>query len=327
MKKILISMLLVVLLLTGCGKVPKLANGQDAVVSLEGGSISVDDLYTEMKNKYALNVLINMIDTKILNEKYKASEEETKYIEQMKEQTELYYNYFYSQGGQYSSYSQFLLEQYGVSDASGLDSVFSLDFKRNKAVEDYAKTLVSDGDINKYYETKVVGDMKVSHILITVNTSDTATEEEQTKAKEEALTKAKEVITKLNNGEDFAKLAKEYSKDSSANNGGDIGYFNDGDNEEAFFEAAKKLKVGEYTKEPVETKYGYHIIKLTDQKEKPTLDSKKEEIRKTLAKEKVQQDSNLSTKALIELRKSNKLTIEDKDLSKQYENYIYNYEN
>ena len=74
MKKLIVSMLLVVLLLTGCGNIPKLANGQEAVVSLGDEKISVDDLYEQMKNKYALNVLIDMVDKQILDKKYESTE-------------------------------------------------------------------------------------------------------------------------------------------------------------------------------------------------------------------------------------------------------------
>ena len=70
MKKVLISistMVVVLVLVTGCGKVPKLENGQDAVVTLEGNDISIDNLYNEVKERYALSALIDMIDTEILN--------------------------------------------------------------------------------------------------------------------------------------------------------------------------------------------------------------------------------------------------------------------
>ena len=53
MKKILISILTVLLLVTSCGKVPKLENGQEAVVTMDGKNISVDDLYKELKEDYA----------------------------------------------------------------------------------------------------------------------------------------------------------------------------------------------------------------------------------------------------------------------------------
>ena len=322
MKKLIVSVLLVLLLVTGCGKV-SLKNGEEAVVDLKEGAISVDTLYSKMKDRYALNILLDLIDTEILEKKYASSEEETTYITQMKEQSQMLYNYYYSQ--QYSSYSQFLLEQYGVTTDAALDPVFSLGYKRNKAVEDYAKSKVSNSEIEKYYETNVVGDMKVSHILITVDAGENATDEVKENAKTEAYNKAKEVIEKLDKGEDFAALAKEYSKDSSKTNGGDIGYFNDGDNEENFFKAAKKLKVGEYTKEPVETKYGYHIIKLTDQKKKEELSKVKDKIVEKLANEKIEADSNIRYKALIELREKSNISIKDSDLQKQYNNYVLNY--
>ena len=324
MKKLVVSMLLVVLLLTGCASNAKLSNGEEKVVDLTVGAISVDDLYKEMKSKYALNILINMVDTKILDQKYKEDDEEKKYIESMKNQAEMYYKYVYSQ--QYSSYSQFLLSQYGVSSADELDPIFRLDNRRNKAVKEYAKSLVSEKEINDYYETKIVGDMKVSHILIKVDQS-SEDENANKEAKDNAYSKAQEIIKKLDEGGDFATLAKENSEDSSKSNGGDIGYFNDGDNEEAFFEASKKLKVGEYTKTPVETKYGYHIIKLTDKKEKESLEKVREKIEDALGEEKQKADDNFSYKALISLRRDSKIDITDKDLKKQYENYLYTYDN
>ena len=59
------------LLVTGCGKIPKLENGQDAVVTLKGNNISVDSLYGELKDRYALDALLKLVDTEILNKKYK----------------------------------------------------------------------------------------------------------------------------------------------------------------------------------------------------------------------------------------------------------------
>jgi len=72
------------------------------------------------------------------------------------------------------------------------------------------------------------------------------------------------VYNRLVNGDDFGKLADDYSIDRrSAQQGGDIGYFTADTIEPAFAEAARKLKVGAFSK-PVETQYGFHIIKLTD---------------------------------------------------------------
>src|SRR5699024_10768126 len=83
---------------------------------------------------------------------------------------------------------------------------------------------------------------------------------------------AKEVITKLQNGEDFSKLAKEYSTDSATKNkGGKLAAFdNDSTSVDTDFKtAAYKLdKVGDYTDTPVKTSYGYSVIKLLRSEER-----------------------------------------------------------
>jgi peptidyl-prolyl cis-trans isomerase C len=81
---------------------------------------------------------------------------------------------------------------------------------------------------------------------------------------------AKDIIAQLDKGADFAKLAKEKSKDPGATNGGDLGYFSDGEMVPEFWAAADKLNKGEYTKAPVKTQFGWHVILLTDKRTKPT---------------------------------------------------------
>lgn len=325
MKKVLIATFSVLLLLTGCKQVPKLENGKEAVVTSDKGKISVDDLYDEMKNQYALSILLDMIDTKILNEKYEDTDEQKEYIKAQKDNDKAYYEVFYS--GSYSSYDTYLRDRYRVNNEEDLDEVFKLNFKRSKAVEDYAKTLVSESEIKDYYEDDYIAEMEASHILITAEYDANATEEEKAKAEKEAENKAKEIIKKLDNGENFAELAKQYSKDGSAENGGAIGQkFGHGKMVPEFESAAVKLKVGEYTKEPVKTKFGYHIILKTKEYDKKPLEEAKEEIIESLANEKISKDSNISYKALIKLRDDNNVTIEDTALKEQYENFKYQYE-
>ena len=88
MKKLLLCMCLVLLLVTSCGKVPVLENGKEAVVTSKEGDISVDELYEEMKNTYALTTLINMIDSKLLEKDYPSDDEEKDYIKSQLEQLE-----------------------------------------------------------------------------------------------------------------------------------------------------------------------------------------------------------------------------------------------
>lgn len=318
MKKILISMFVVLLCVTGCGKIPKLENGQEAVVTLKGDNISVDSLYEEMKDKYALSVLLDMVDKQILNDKYKDSDEQKESIEaQIKAWT--------TQFGSESALLQKTSSTWGINTMDGLREYLKLQYKRNLAIEDYSKSIVTDDEINKFYDEKIFGDITARHILIAPETNSNMTDSEKTAAEEEALKKAKEIITKLNNGEDFEQLAKDNSDDEdTAKKGGLLSEFTHGSMTEEFENAAKNLEVGKYTTEPVKTSYGYHIILKVSQKDKPKLKVVKDDIIEEIAKDKLSEDTTLQVTALEELRKDYKIDIQDKNLKNQYETYLTN---
>lgn len=80
---------------------------------------------------------------------------------------------------------------------------------------------------------------------------------------------ANEIIAKLKDGADFAELAKEYSTDNTADRGGDLGYFAKADVVPEFAEAAFALDEGDITQEPVQTQFGYHVIKLEEKRQRP----------------------------------------------------------
>ena len=88
--------------------------------------------------------------------------------------------------------------------------------------------------------------------------------------------------------------------------------------DENFIEAVKDLENNEYTKEPVKTQYGYHIILKVDQKEKPELDDVKDTIKETLANNKLNNDSTLHYETLIDIREENNIKWNDDELEKQY---------
>ena len=91
---------------------------------------------------------------------------------------------------------------------------------------------------------------------------------------------------------------------------------------EEFTKAVKNLEKGKYTKEPVKTEYGYHIILKTDQKKKPTLKSVKKDIKKKIADEKLQNDTTIHYTALMEIRKKNNIKWNDSKLKKAYDSYM-----
>ena len=91
-------------------------------------------------------------------------------------------------------------------------------------------------------------------------------------------------------------------------------------------DALKELDNDTYTKEPVQTSYGYHIIYRIDQKEKPSLDDVKDSVIEVLASEKKADDANLLYKLLIQLRKDNGLEFNDTVMKSKYDSYCKNYE-
>jgi peptidyl-prolyl cis-trans isomerase C len=98
---------------------------------------------------------------------------------------------------------------------------------------------------------------------------------------------AKAIIAQLDKGADFAKLAKEKSLDSSKENGGDLGFFSREEMVPPFSEAAFNLKKGEYTKTPVHSDYGWHVIKLEDRREAapPSFEDSKDQLTNEVARE------------------------------------------
>lgn len=326
MKKKLLICLAVLGLTSGCGKVSTLPNGDDALVSFSNTNlgISAGDLYSEVKGT-ALSKLIDMIDTKILLDKYPdKSSDADKYVN---EQYDLIKTNFKDDKGKFDeeSLKEQIYAYYGITDIDKFKDIIRLNYYRTEAVNDYAKKSVTDKQIQKYYDENVYGDISCKHILITPAVTDDMSDEDKTKADKEALQKAKDIIKKLKNGESFDDLAKEYSDDTSnKDKGGDLGYFNTGDMLEEFEKAAFALKKGKYTTTPVKTKYGYHIILKTDEKEKTSLEDKKEEIINTLVSEAKSNDTALSINALVELRKEYGMNIEDDEMSKLYSTYISN---
>ena len=314
-KKILIvsSLLVVCLFLGGCGA--ELKNGEEAAVSFNNGAISANDLYDIFKKKYAEDEIVDIIDEYLLNKEYEKTTEEDVYVNENLESAK-------EQAGE--DFDLYLKQYYNVENEESFKDLLRLNYKKNLWKNDYTESNITDEEIETYYNDKVVGDMKLSHILITPDVSSDATDEEKDKAEEKALKEAEEVIKKLNNGEDFKVLAKEYSDDeSNKNNGGSLGFINREGYDENFIEGAIPLKKNEYTKKPVKSAYGYHIILKTDQKKKPELtEEEKTEIKTSIAEEKLNSDSTLSLKALEALREKYEMKINDSALNKAYKNMV-----
>ena len=312
-KKLGISICLIsalVLTVTGCGKKAELDDNKTAV-SLKGIKITATDYYNEIK-KSNISKLVDMIDHQLFDEKYESNDEEDQAVEKQINQLKQSYS-------DDTTFQSVIQQYFGVNSEDELEDMLRLEYKRNVAVEDFVADNLTDKEIEDYYDQNIIGDIKASHILITPDVDSDATDEEKEKAENKAKKEAERIIKKLDEGEDFAELAKKYSDDeATAKNGGDLDYFNTDDMDENFMDAVKKLDNDEYTKEPVKTQYGYHIILKVDQKEKPKLKEVKDSIKETLANNKLNNNSTLHYETLMDIREENNIKWNDDELEKQY---------
>ena len=117
---------------------------------------------------------------------------------------------------------------------------------------------------------------------------------------------ANAIIAKLNKGADFAKLAKDKSEDKgSAKNGGDLSWFEPGQMVKPFGDAVKTMEKGTYTKTPVQSQFGWHIIKLEDTRDikPPEFDKVKDKVRNILQNKEIETYlASLKEKAKVEIK-------------------------
>ena len=292
-------------------RIAKLENGLEPVASIDGLTVTAEDLYEDMKEIYSVSNLLDIIDNKILEEKYPETDEMNT---ELNDQAENYYNMY----NQYYGYSK---EEFLTKNGFGSERAFieylRLQYRRTQYTDDYIKEQITDKEIEKYYEDKVYGDINTKHILVKVSSS--ATDEE----KKEAENLAKEIITKLNEGKSFDEVKDEYKDKITYEELGYKAY--NASLESAYMEAMQKLENNSYTKEPVQTSYGYHVIYRINQKEKPALKDVKEEIITSLVSEHKSEDTSVQYKALEKMREDAKLKFTDTVLEKKYETYKSQY--
>ncbi|MYL54042.1 foldase [Pontibacillus yanchengensis] len=255
MKKLIPVLLSIVAILSlaACSNGSESSSNSEVVASTKNGDVTKEEFYNKLVDQYGDSVLKKMVYDQVLSEKFSVSDEDVqKRLEQMKQQ--------------YGDQFQSVLEQNGFKNEKQFKQAIRSSMLKQKAAAEGVE--VSDEEVKQYYEN-MKQEVKASHILV---------EDKET---------ASEVQKKLNNGGDFAKLAKEYSTDQqSAQNGGDLGYISTGEMVLPFEKAAYNLEVGKVS-EPVKSQYGYHIIKVTDKREKEDTSSigKYEEMKDQLREE------------------------------------------
>ncbi len=315
-KKYLLILLCIPLLVTGCGKVPELQNGQQIVVELNGKQFTAEEFFDELKEDYGTTVLVNLVSNYITDQEI--TEE---LAEEAKERAQSYYDSMAAYYG--SNWNQFLASNNYTAEQLLKD--FEDNYRQSLVLEQYVKTdVITEEEIQDYYDNNIYGDSTVRHILITPDVDDDMDSTEEAEQKQIALEEATEIIKKLqesdNLEEDFIEIAKEQSDDiGTASEGGLLENINnDSGLAEEFWEASRDLAVGEFTTEPIETEFGYHIIYKVSQKDKPTLEEVRELILNNLTDE-ILGEQNASVVYWAGLREKYNMTIHDDAIKNNYE--------
>lgn len=306
---ILVTVLVVVLIWPD--RIATLKDGTQPVATIDGMTLTADELYEDMKDIYSVSSLLDKLDTKILTDKYPDTDEMDDEVTSQAE------NYYKAYEQYYKMSKEDFLKQNGFNTEKKFLEYLKLNNRRTKYVKEYTENEVTDKEIDKYYEDKVYGDINTKHMLVKVDSS--ASDDD----KKEAENLAKEIISKLDEGKTFDEVKEEY-KDKITYE--ELGYKSyNAALEEAYKNEMKNLKDGEYSKEPVKTSYGYHIVYRIDQKEKPALEDIKDQIKEEIADEKISNDKNLYYVVLDKMRENANLKFEDTVLKDKYDNYISQY--
>lgn len=277
-KKHLVSLAATTLIvLAGC-------SSQDIATS-KYGNVTREDLYNSMKKTAGQNALYTLLVEKVAAATLKDKAEVDKQVNEFITAREA------SAGGA-QAFEQ-LIKQNGYTSLAEFKSALY----NNRMITQVIKEniTITDEEISKAYET-FSPKITASHILV----ADEAT--------------AKDIINQLNNGGDWNALAKEFSTDSSnKENGGSLGEFDPSQMVAEFANAAKQMKNGEISKEPVKTSFGYHIIKMENIRDKKSLEEEKETIRQSLLETKIA-DSTTQQEILTKLLQSADVKINDTQL-------------
>lgn len=264
-------------------------NGGEDVAKTKAGNVTKDELYQAMKERIGEPMLQQLVLEKVLEKEYKVSEDElNERLEKIKDQT----------GEQFEA--QIL--QYGYKDVEDFRTALKFSLLQEKAAIKDVK--VTEDEVKEYYDNLELP-IEARHIIVT--------------PEDEEL--AQEIKEKLDKGEDFAKLAKEYSIDGTKETGGDLGKI-DKDNEgwdADFREAAFKLKKDEIS-EPIKTQFGWHIIQVTDKPEKEPFDKAKDEYEYELKLSKL--DETAVNDAVKKEVQNAKVDIQDKELKSALDSYL-----
>lgn len=312
MKKKILLIAMLAVMVTGCGNIPKLKNGEEAIVELKDGTkYSVDEIWDELKDSYALSAILKKVDAKILESVYNDHKSD---VDDYISGVEVFFRSNYKNEDDMN----YTLNNYGYANLEAYLEESRISYLTSIATEEYAKSKITDKQINDYYKSDVVGDIEAVHILVKPEGTSTS---ENNKAKEKAEKIIEDIKKDIKSGTNAVDAFKKYA-DNEEVKYENLGRFTKGDNVDEFDDAAYKLKKGAYTTTPVKTSYGYHIILKTNEYEKPELKDAKDDIITALANNLIKEDNTMQAQAMNKLRKDNKIKFYDDELDRAYDKYM-----
>ena len=318
-----IVLLVAVLIFVLCTKrVPVTSKGNEIVAKIDGKTITANDLYLSLKDEYGVNELINTIDEHIANKEVTVTKDDEKYVQEV-------VDYYKEMAEYYETDLEGLLKNYvGINDITTEEEFYNFvlkDYKKTLAIQKFIGEEATEEELKEYYKENYSDSLTVKHILIEVDSKAEDAEKEDKRAYNAAV----KLIQKLNKTDEkkldkkFEELAENNSDDTATySNGGLVENFTKSEVDEAFWKASEKLKDGEYTKEPIKSTYGYHIILKVSTKKVEAFKDIKKDVIKSYAESLLNADSNLFNKKWAELREKYNLSIKDDFIKKSYKETI-----
>lgn len=318
-----IVILLAALIYSICSKrVPKLKDGNEIVATIKGKDVTANELFESLKQSNGTTALLDVVDTYITGKEVKIKKEDKDYADEVVK--------YYKDMAEYYKVDLITF----VNSYLGLTNIKSEKEFSDFVLEDYKKTLVvknyladnaKEEDLKDFYKENYSDKLTVKHILIEIDSEN----EDSDAADKEAKEKAQDLINELNDTDKddldkkFEELVKDNSDDTNTyNNGGLMEDLVKSNIQESFYNAAHDLKDGEYTKEPVKTTYGYHVILKVSSKKADKYEDILDDVKSSYADNLLSKDNTLMTLTWDEIRSKYKLSIKDDNIKETYENQI-----
>ncbi len=314
-KALYVIAVLTLLITTACGN-PKIKNGEEVVAKINGKEYTADELYKELKGQYGYNTIINWVDATIAEKEVETTDEINSYVD---EAIEFYSYYAESYGMTLPNFAASYLGLNGIESEDDLREYILKDRKLTIAIQNQVASKVKDSEVESFYNENYKTVYTYRDILITNDDDAKKTIEE---IKKELKDKKGDDLV-----EEFTELAKKYSTDSNASNGGLVESATKNKVDESVWKKLEDLDDKKYSEDAIETDAGYHIILKISKDKSKDLEDVKEEIKVSIAQSQLEADQYLSYDILTELRNKYKIAFFDKDLKENYNDYLEELEN